>query len=38
MSAVRKGSKIDFLAVLTILCGIEWSGILGYAYNKSTIL
>ena len=37
MSTIRRGSKIDFLAVLTILCSIKWS-ILGYAYSKSTIL
>ena len=37
-STVRRGSKIDFLAVLTILCSIEWARILGYAYSKSTIL
>jgi len=38
MSARRRGFKIDFLAVLTILCSIEWSRILGYAYSKSTTL
>jgi len=24
MSTIRRGSKLDFLAVLTILCSIEW--------------
>jgi len=35
LSKTRRGSKIDFFAVLTILCGIEWSS---YAYSKSNML
>ena len=27
MPATRRGSKIDFFAVLTVLCRIEWSGL-----------